>query len=147
MADIKVRVGQENAVRISASIAGGADKAYRSTNVDGGYADVTTLNVSGISTLSSLLVNGTSDFVGVSSFQNNVYIDDDLILGGYLKVGGTSEFIGITTFRGGTINLGDSTSDGINIAGEFISHLFQMLMGHTISENMTSNGIMHGFLG
>lgn len=123
MADIKVRVGQENAVRISASIAGGADKAYRSTNVDGGYADVTTLNVSGISTLSSLLVNGTSDFVGVSSFQNNVYIDDDLILGGYLKVGGTSEFIGITTFRGGTINLGDSTSDGINIAGEFISHL------------------------
>lgn len=123
MADIKARVGQENAVRIAAAIAGGADKANRAVNVDGGYADVTSLNVTGITTLKSLLVSETSDFVGFGSFRNSVSIDENLELGGYLKVGGTSEFIGIVTFRGGTINLGDSTSDGINVAGEFISHL------------------------
>jgi len=46
-----------------------------------------------------------------------------LFVGGNFEVAGSSNFIGVATFRGGTINLGDSTSDDINIGGEFISDL------------------------
>jgi hypothetical protein len=65
MSDIKVRVGQQNTVKvISSSIGGFADVAE---NVVGGIASVTSLNVSGVST-----------FVGIATFKNDVYIDGDL---------------------------------------------------------------------
>ena len=69
MSDIKVRVGQQNSVKIISSISGGSDYAFNSTNAEnviGGIASVTSLNVSGIST-----------FVGIATFKNNVYIDVD----------------------------------------------------------------------
>jgi hypothetical protein len=71
MSDIKVRVGQQNSVKIISSISGGSDYAFNSTNAEnviGGIASVTSLNVSGIST-----------FVGITTFKNNVYIDGDLV--------------------------------------------------------------------
>lgn len=68
MSDIKVRVGQQNAVKIVSSISGAAGgRAVIAENVIGGIASVSQLNVSGIST-----------FVGVSTFKNDVYIDGDL---------------------------------------------------------------------
>jgi len=79
MSDIKVRVGQQNSVvrvgqqnsvKIISSISGGsafADFAEIATNVIGGIASVTSLNVSGVST-----------FAGIATFKNNVYIDGDL---------------------------------------------------------------------
>lgn len=70
MSDIKVRVGQQNTVKILSSLAGGsafAENARNAENVIGGIASVTQLNVSGIST-----------FVGLSTFNNNVYIGGDL---------------------------------------------------------------------
>jgi hypothetical protein len=68
MADIKVRVGQQNAVKVVSSISGSAGGfASLAENVIGGIASVTSLNVSGIST-----------FVGISTFKNDVYIDGDL---------------------------------------------------------------------
>ena len=72
MSDIKVRVGQQNSVKIISSISGGSDYAFYSTNAEnviGGIASVTSLNVSGIST-----------FVGIATFKNNVYIDGDLYI-------------------------------------------------------------------
>ena len=71
MSDIKVRVGQQNSVKIISSISGGSDYAFNSTNAEnviGGIASITSLNVSGIST-----------FVGIATFKNNVYIDGDLV--------------------------------------------------------------------
>lgn len=71
MSDIKVRVGQQNSVKVISSISGGsnfASNAFNAENVIGGIASVTQLNVSGIST-----------FVGLATFKNNVYIDGDLI--------------------------------------------------------------------
>ena len=47
----------------------------------------------------------------------------DLFVGGNFEVAGTSNFIGNATFRGGTIGIGDSTSDDINVGGEFTSNL------------------------
>jgi len=70
MSDIRVRVGQQNAVKILSSFSGGSvfsENAKNATNVIGGIASVTQLNVSGVST-----------FVGVATFKNDVYIDGDL---------------------------------------------------------------------
>ena len=73
MSDIKVRVGQQNTVKVISSISGGsvfAENATNATNVIGGIASVTQLRVSGLST-----------FVGVATFKNDVYIDGDLYIG------------------------------------------------------------------
>ena len=70
MSDIKVRVGQQNAVRVLSSVSGASGGfASLAENVIGGIASVTSLNVSGLST-----------FVGVATFKNNVYIDGDLYI-------------------------------------------------------------------
>ena len=69
MSDIKVRVGQQNTVKVISSLAGGSSSADTSTNVIGGIASVTQLSVSGVST-----------FVGVATFKNDVYIDGDLYI-------------------------------------------------------------------
>ena len=54
MADIRVRVGQENAIKVISSVSGSAGgKSITSTNVIGGIASVTQLSVSGISTFSN----------------------------------------------------------------------------------------------
>lgn len=110
MSDIKVRVGQQNAVKIVSSISGSAGgKAVTAENVIGGIGSIRELYVSGIST-----------FVGVSTFKSDVYIDGDLTVGddlvfdeftarngtitgiatiSNLNVIGFSTFIGITTFK------------------------------------------------
>ena len=68
MSDIKVRVGQQNTIKVVSSVSGAAGgSAVTAENVIGGIASVTSLSVSGLST-----------FVGVATFKNNVYIDGDL---------------------------------------------------------------------
>jgi len=76
--------------------------------------------------LKSLTVNSTFKSVGVTTLAESGGITTtggSLFVGKNLYVKGTSEFIGVATFRGGTINIGDSTGDDINIGGEFISDL------------------------
>ena len=71
MSDIKVRVGQQNTIKVVSSISGSAGgSAITAENVIGGIASVTSLGVSGLST-----------FVGIATFKNNVYIDGDLYVG------------------------------------------------------------------
>ena len=54
MADIRVRVGQENAIKVISSVSGSAGgKSITSINVIGGIASVTQLTVGGISTFSN----------------------------------------------------------------------------------------------
>jgi hypothetical protein len=67
------------------------------------------LNVGGATTLAS---QG-----GITTTGGNLFV------GGNFEVAGTSNFIGNATFRGGTIGIGDSTSDDINVGGEFTSNL------------------------
>jgi hypothetical protein len=95
MADIKVRVGQQNAVKVVSSISGSAGGfASLAENVIGGIASVTSLNVSGLST-----------FVGVSTFKNDVYIDDDLYVNGDIFLdeftARNADITGIATVSGG----------------------------------------------
>jgi hypothetical protein len=67
------------------------------------------LNISGISTLASA--------GGITTTGGELYV------GTNLEVAGTSNFIGNATFRGGTIGIGDSTGDDIDVGGEFVSNL------------------------
>jgi hypothetical protein len=87
MADIRVRVGQQNAVRVLSSAAGGTDFALNANtakNVVGGIASVTQLYNSGISTFvgsaqfdSGVSLGSTStDSItvsGVTTFYNEIY--------------------------------------------------------------------------
>lgn len=116
MSDIKVRVGQQNAVKVVASISGGG-KAFTAENVIGGIGSITELTVSGVST-----------FTGISSFLSSVYIGGDLVIAddltfdafvareGYisgiatvnnLNVIGVSTFTGISTFKSNVYVDGD----------------------------------------
>ena len=90
------RVGAQNAIRVlSAASGGNALFADTATNVLGGIASVTQLDVSGISTLNNLLVENTfkvtgfSTYVGVASFLNNAFFDSNVTIGGTLQVGDT----------------------------------------------------------
>ena len=71
----------------------------------------------------------TSKDTGAIICEGGVGIEKDVHVGGAtsitgrLYVGGQSEFIGVATFRGGTVRLGDSTSDDIYVGGEFKSNL------------------------
>lgn len=76
--------------------------------VDGNF-QATNLVVTGIATLAS---EG-----GITTTGGDLYVAKNL------RVAGVSTFIGNATFRGGTIGIGDSTSDDINVSGEFISDL------------------------
>ena len=76
--------------------------------VDGDFV-ATNLTITGIATLAS---EG-----GITTTGGNLFVGKDL------TVAGVSTFIGNATFRGGTIGIGDSTGDDINVSGEFISDL------------------------
>jgi hypothetical protein len=72
MSDIKVRVGQQNTVKILSSVSGGnafSENATNALNVIGGSVNASQLYVSGVST-----------FVGVATFRNDVYIGGDLYI-------------------------------------------------------------------
>ena len=70
MSDIRVRVGQQNVIKVLSSVSGSA----------GGYATIAENIVGGIASITSLYVSGVSTFVGLSTFKNDVYIDGNLFI-------------------------------------------------------------------
>ena len=99
---IKVRVGQSDAVKILASAGGGSISAVTSKNVIGGIASVTSLDVSGISTLSggldlsNVVVSGISTFTGLVDANGGLDVIGGATLNS-LNVSVLSTFTGITT--------------------------------------------------
>ena len=88
MSYINERVGQQNSIKVIASISGAAGGfAALSENVIGGIASVTSLNVSGVSTFvgvatfkNNVFIDGNINVVGVATFKNNVFIGGDLYI-------------------------------------------------------------------
>ena len=88
MSYINERVGQQNSIKVIASISGAAGGfASLSENVIGGIASVTSLNVSGLSTFvgvatfkNNVFIDGNINVVGVATFKNNVFIGGDLYI-------------------------------------------------------------------
>ncbi len=65
---------------------------------------------------------GNAD-TGAVQIDGGLGVNKNVTIGGNLNVQGYSEFVGVVTFKGGTINLGDSDTDDIVVAGEFKSNL------------------------
>jgi hypothetical protein len=100
---------------------------FLKTNASGdlSWAAVTLNSFAGIVTFTDTTDNTLGNAnTGSVQFDGGVGIEKNLTVGGNLNVQGYSEFVGVATFKGGTINLGDSTGDDINVGGEFISGLF-----------------------
>ena len=106
MADINVRVGQSEAIKVL-SMGGGGASLTVPKNVIGGIASITALHVSGLST-----------FVGVSTFHDQIYSQKSFSglsfegISGITTVGSLS---GITTtpgdlYVGGKLNVSGDTS-------------------------------------
>ena len=129
-----VRVGQQNAIRVSSTSPAitSADTATTAINVVGGRADVTQLEVSGLSTFT-----GIGTFVSDLYVGGDLYLTDDLVLdnisGSSLDISGISSvgFItatslyvsGVSTFAGtldanGDVDLGASASNTITFHGD-----------------------------
>ena len=128
MPDIKVRVGQTNAVKVVASAFGGsltAENAQNAVNVLGGIASVTQLYNSGITTfLSNLYVAGITTLAASGGITTtggdfyvggDLYINDDVVLDEVtarnVNVSGTTTttnllVTGIATIGGATVNAG-----------------------------------------
>ena len=73
-----------------------------------------------VAILNGLTVGGATTLAsqgGITTTGGNLFV------GGNFEVAGSSNFIGNAIFRGGTIGIGDSTSDDINVGGEFVSNL------------------------
>ena len=60
---------------------------------------------------------------GGVGIEKSVHVGAAVSIGDRLFVKGESEFIGIVTFRGGTVRLGDASTDDIVVGGEFASSL------------------------
>jgi hypothetical protein len=76
--------------------------------------------------LNGVTANSTFKSVGITTLASAGGITTtggELYVGTNLEVAGTSNFIGNATFRGGTIGIGDSTGDDIDVGGEFVSNL------------------------
>jgi hypothetical protein len=124
MSDIKVRIGQQNAIKVVSSVSGSGGRAIVAENVIGGIGSIRELNVSGIST-----------FVGVSTFKTDVYIDGDLYVGDDLVF---DEF----TARNGTIT-GIASISGSLYYGSYYTNGIPYFdeNGLVVSTNSPENGI------
>lgn len=114
MSDIKVRVGQQNGIKVLSSVSGSA----------GGYATIAENIVGGIASITSLYVSGVSTFVGVSTFKNNVYIDGNLYISNDLVFDeftarniNVTEIGSIVTLNSTNSNLNNINSTGISTFG------------------------------
>jgi len=115
MSNIRVRVGQQNSVKVISTVSG-TPFTQNAVNVIGGIASVTQLNVSGLST-----------FVGVATFTNDVYIGGDLYIRDDLKI---DEFTARNANITGKLNI--SNALGVAYFNSF---------GTMVSTGSTSNAI------
>ena len=134
---LKVRVGQSDAIKILSTAPIGSNTVK---NVKGGTADVTALNVSGISTFDgttafrdNLLLNADNKTLKIQNGSNfNQFIIDsnngDTTIGGILDVTGASTLrnnfnvSGISTVS--TLNItGTTTANVMNVTGTLTAGL------------------------
>ena len=96
MSDIKVRVGQQNAVKVISSISGSAGgRAIIADNVIGGIASVTSLTVNGISTFNGL-TTFRSDTYALNFYASNI-LTTNLSISGIASVSGNLNFTNYST--------------------------------------------------
>ena len=118
---IKVRVGQTDAIKILSSAGGGSIQARDATNVIGGIASVTSLTVSGISTLSgnlnlldNLIGDGATNISGINSVTATSFFGDGSGLqntGATLSPASGSQRLVVTSLTSGTMTTAATDAD------------------------------------
>lgn len=103
MARIPVRIGQENQIKVITSF-GAPNIPYLAVNA--------TNVVGGIVTSTQLSVDGPSEFLGISTFSDDVYFDQNI------QIEGTSNFIGNVNFYGNVNLLGIGKTYGVAYFGQ-----------------------------
>lgn len=99
-----------------------ADSSGISTNVSGGFANVTSLNVSGVTTLNTtnidedLLVSGTTT-LGLTTVTNNLNVSNNLDVAENLSVSGES-LLGITSVSNLLVSGISSVGSAVTITAE-----------------------------
>jgi hypothetical protein len=135
--NIKVRVGQTDAIKVIASVGGGAVSADKATNVIGGIASVTSLHVSGITTLgvttaSQLQVTGITT-LGVTTLTD--------VTAQQLFISGIST-LGITTASqlqvSGITTLGVTTASQLYVSGVTTTTTLKVGTAVTISNGIVT---------
>jgi hypothetical protein len=112
MPRIPVRIGQENRIKVITAF-GSPDIPYLAVNA--------TNVLGGIVTSTKLVVDGPSDFLGITTFADNVVFDQNI------EVQGNSSFIGQAIFYGGTIGIGNSNTDNVQFAADVNSNFIPNL--------------------
>jgi len=103
------------------------------------------LLVSGITTYTDTTDNTLGDAdTGAFQIDGGLGVNKNVTVGGNLDVQGYSNFVGVATFRGGTISIGDSITDNINVGGEFISNLVPDL-DNTFNIGITTQRWRNGY--
>ena len=94
-------------------------------NVTGGIltTTVTDFNATGITSTQNLNVLGVSTFVGIATFNSDLYIANSLNVGS----GSTSTFLSDTQFKGYLLTVGNTTADEIIINSSITSNLIPRL--------------------
>ncbi len=125
---IKVRVGQQNGIKITSSISGSA----------GGVAVVAENVVGGIGSIRELNVDGYSTFTGITTFNSDVYIDGDLIIGSSFNFDQFSAE-GITTKR--LVVIGVTTTNSLDINSVEVIDSSRQLKNITSLDDVTTQAI------
>lgn len=102
---------------------GGADTVLKNDG-SGNLSWGTGIDFTGINTFTNTTDNtlGNPD-TGAVQIDGGLGVNKNVTIGAGLSVSGQSYFIGTVNFYGGQINLGDSDTDDIVVAGEFKSNL------------------------
>jgi hypothetical protein len=107
--NLKVRVGQQNSVRVISAVAGLVPNVENSFNVIGGIASVSQLYISGISTFA-----GTTNFANITN--GVAYFNS---FGQILSTGSTSNAINYSNYIITTNNAGITTWSSTIDGGEY----------------------------
>ena len=135
--NIKVRVGQADGIKVLSSVSGGAARADSATNADnviGGIADVTQLNVSGISSFVGDALFTNINVSAAATIVGNLTVNDTLFPS-QLYVSGLSTFIGVGTFISDLYVGGDLYVNDDLVFDEFTAR------SGSISETLSVTGI------
>ena len=170
MSDIKVRIGQQNSVKVLSSVSGSAGgRAVVSDNVIGGIASVTALNVNGISTFSDIYATGLVGIGSLNQSTSKLWVEGDAWVSGIITasriysniygeltggpirgttiVGTAISISGISTYANGPVIIGTENIPGdssqvLQVVGDtYISGLVGI--GSTIpTTDLDINGVL-----
>jgi len=123
MPDISVRVGQSDAIKVLSTQIGSNATSSLAQSVIGGIASITSLDVSGITTVKDFEVEGNTTFSGITTFSDDLNVEGDLTVAGIFSgKNGITTLGGITTttgdlYVGGNFSVNDLSAEDLVVSG------------------------------